>query len=79
MANEPDYSCTSCGKATGRELLTVKKVVFQEMGTGGRIHKSRVTHWLCPNCVQADPDFHREPFKAPGVKRIPVSTNKVEV
>jgi hypothetical protein len=62
MANHPDYDCTGCGQSTKRELLTVKKVVFTEMGEGARTVKSRVTDWLCPRCTATDVDFNREPF-----------------
>lgn len=73
MAVNPDYKCTRCGAKPGggteneaRELLTVKKVAFLEMGIGGRTHKSRVVDWLCPKCVLDDPDWQREAFVAPG-------------
>lgn len=74
MANQPDYSCTKCGNYCGRELLTVKKISFVEMGIGGRVLKSRVKHWLCPNCVKKDEDFNLEPFRAPGNVRVPKDT-----
>lgn len=63
------YICTRCGtapksdtqpQATARDLLTVKKVLFVEMGAGGRSIKSRVIDWLCPSCVAADSDWNRE-------------------
>jgi hypothetical protein len=69
MANEPIYDCTNCGANSSREQLTVKKVYFQEMGAGGRSIKSRVVGWLCPLCVKKDPDFNREPFRAPNNRR----------
>jgi len=46
----------------GRALLTVKKVVFLEMGPGGRTVRSRVTAWLCPVCTAEDNDWNREKF-----------------
>lgn len=63
MAPKVEYKCTRCGTepaANGmlpRELLTVKKVLFVEMGAGGRTLKSRVLDWLCPSCVVGDPDY----------------------
>lgn len=72
MANEPIYECTQCKATPGRDLLTVKKAVFLEMGMGGRIIRSRVTDWLCPSCTAKDPDYRREAFTAPGTKRVPV-------
>lgn len=73
MAVNPAYRCTRCGTKPGggtdveaRELLTVKKVSFNEMGIGGRTLRSRVVDWLCPECVRSDPDYNREKFVAPG-------------
>lgn len=65
MANEPNYACTRCGSDTKRELLTVKKSVFLEMGEGARTIRSRVTDWLCPPCVAGDHDWNRPRFSAP--------------
>ena len=59
------YGCTRCGAATSREELTVKKSVFLEMGTGARTWRSRVTGWLCPTCVRADPDWNLPKFSPP--------------
>lgn len=63
MPNEPDYSCTRCGAPCDRELLTVFKVSFNEMGMGGRVLKSRVSDWLCPKCVKEDPHWNQLPFQ----------------
>ena len=65
MANLPDYGCTRCSTPTERSKLMVKKAVFLEMGEGGRTFRSRVTDWLCPACVAADPDWQREKFTPP--------------
>lgn len=59
---EPDYRCTSCGQPCDRELLTVMKVSFNEMGMGGRVLKSRVAGWLCPKCVRENQYWLMEPF-----------------
>lgn len=69
MANQPVYECSNCTSSPGRELLTVKKVMFVEMGVGGRTLRSRVTGWLCPECVARDPDYKREAFQAPNIHR----------
>lgn len=66
MPRETDYVCSRCHTETDRELLTVKKVSFVEMGVGGRTLQSRVVAWLCPSCVKEDPDWNREPFTGPG-------------
>lgn len=70
MANQPDYICTRCGGEPGRDLLMVKKAVFLEMGEGGSTIRSRVTDWLCPDCVRKDPDWHREKFHPPRRHRV---------
>ena len=60
-----EYICTHCGNPTQRDLLTVKKIVFLEMGLGGRTVRSRVNGWLCPSCVAGDSEWNREPFVRP--------------
>lgn len=76
MALGVEYVCTRCGKkpapteTEARDLLTVKKVSFLEMGMGGRTLRSRVADWLCPDCVAADPDFKRPPFVKPKPEQV---------
>jgi hypothetical protein len=65
MANIPNYVCTRCGKNVGRSALTVKKVLFTEMGMGGQTLKARVVGWLCEPCILKDVDWMREPFNPP--------------
>ena len=72
MSNEPNYACSECGAHCSRDLLTVKKVSFLEMGEGARTIRSRVVAWLCPSCVAADHEFNLEKFKAPGTARRPI-------
>lgn len=66
MAKSQVYVCTKHGGEVPRELLTVKKILFTEMGAGGRTQRARVVAWLCPECVAVDPDFNLPKFKAPG-------------
>jgi hypothetical protein len=63
---EIDYRCTRCGKPEKRELLTVKKVIFQGIGVNPQISKTRTAGWLCPVCVARDAEWNLEPFEAPG-------------
>lgn len=63
-----DYTCTRCGASPGRDLLTVKKVHFLEIGVGGKTRKTRTVDWLCPLCTSRDPDWKREAYDAPGMK-----------
>lgn len=51
------YVCTFCLTETDRKDLLVKKVLFTEMGAGGKLVRSRVVNWLCPNCTVKDPDW----------------------
>jgi hypothetical protein len=66
------YECTRCGRrpaptlTEAREGLTVKRVMFTEMGMGGKTLRSRVTEWLCAQCRESDPDFNLPKFVAPG-------------
>lgn len=81
MAPKVDYRCTRCGvkpqseletegePVSARELLTVKKVSFLEMGAGGRSIRSRVLDWLCPVCVAGDPDFQLPEYEQQRTER----------
>lgn len=57
----PDYRCTKCQKPTERELLTVRRVSFHEMGSQQKRKGSRVTDWLCPSCLGQDPEWNKSP------------------
>jgi len=65
MANIPDYTCSGCGLRKKREELTVKKVVFLEMGAGARTKRARVLDWLCDPCLESDETFNRPAFTPP--------------
>ena len=69
MPPQHPYVCNKCGNDTPRDLLTVKKVLFVEMGAGGRTIRSRVESWLCPPCTKADLAWnlpaHRTPEDRP--------------
>lgn len=62
---EYEYYCTGCNRPTKRDLLTAKKVLFNEIGKGGRTLRSRTVDWLCPDCVKQDPAWLLEPNQAP--------------
>lgn len=65
-----DYRCTKCGRGEEagitRDDLVVKKVLFTTMGMGPHTVRSRVTDWLCPQCLVQDEIWNRYPFVAPG-------------
>jgi hypothetical protein len=65
MAVDPNYECSRCGKPTRREMITVKRAVFLEMGERARTIRARVVDWLCPECVAADVDWNRPPYRTP--------------
>lgn len=65
MAAKHDYKCGRCHTSTHRDLLTVKKILFLEMGAGGKTIKSRVDSWLCPNCVKSDPHWNLPEYRQP--------------
>jgi len=61
-----DYRCSGCGKFTDRELLTVRKVSFMEMGEKAKTLRARTEHWLCPDCVKKDPVYNLPQGYSPG-------------
>ena len=61
-----DYKCSVCNKPTGRNLLTVKKVSFLEMGEKPGVIKTRTESWLCPDCCAKDSAFNIPKGHAPG-------------
>jgi hypothetical protein len=68
-----EYKCGKCGRTCERDLLITKKVVFQKLGPGGKIIKSRTKLWLCDECLPEDEDFNTEPYTAaPGTKSAPL-------
>lgn len=68
MAAITDYRCTVCKTKTPRELLTVKKIQFLEMGVKGKTLKTRTAEWLCPSCVAKDEHWRKEAYDAPGLR-----------
>lgn len=61
------YRCTRCGAEPGRDNLTIKQAQFKTMD--GKIKKTRVSDWLCPKCLAADPDENLPArSKSPGMK-----------
>lgn len=60
------YVCTKCKRdVLDRDRLTVKKASFHNMGSKARTIRSRVVHWLCPDCLKADPDWNRQAYSDP--------------
>lgn len=72
MPHYTDYRCSVCCQITLKSLLVVKKAVFQPLGSGAKIIKSRTISWLCNECVEKDEDYQREAFDAPGHKSAPL-------
>lgn len=82
MPHYTEYLCTNCGQYTERELLTVKKVVFTEMGSGGKVLKSRTIGWLCNDCIEDDEHYNLDAYttapglKSPGLERVRAAERK---
>lgn len=72
MPHYTDYRCGQCGKTCLRDLLVVKKIVFAKLGAGGKTVRSRTKVWLCPDCLEVDPDYKTQAFDAPGMKSGPL-------
>lgn len=68
MSAVTDYRCTRCKKKTARDLLTVKKIQFLEMGVKGKTLKTRTADWLCPACIVQDEHWKKEAYDAPGLR-----------
>ena len=68
MPHYTDYKCTQCLRPTLKELLVVKKVVFQPLGAKAKTLKSRTVGWQCDECVEIDPEYQLEAFNGPGHK-----------
>lgn len=85
MPHYSEYRCGTCGQITLRELLTVKKVVFTELGSGAKIVKSRTVGWLCNECIEKDPDFQIEKFqtapdhKSAALERVRAAENRAAI
>jgi rubrerythrin len=62
------YECTVCNTVTHRDDLIVKRAVYKTMGEEGRTLKSRTVAWICPVCIEGDPEWNREKTSSsPGV------------
>ncbi len=63
MARHFRYNCTKCGKRPcendleARAALTAVVVSFKEVGYRGKVWRSRVVDWLCPECLKQHPNF----------------------
>lgn len=63
MNSNIEYTCSTCGERKERNQLKVKKVVFYEMGPGGKMLRSRVVGWICEdNCLPDDPHWNKQPM-----------------
>lgn len=58
--------CTGCGNITSPELLTIKRAVFYARTSVNKAIRNRTVGWFCETCRDADPDWNREAFNAPG-------------
>lgn len=75
MAFTGEYKCSNCGKPEKKELLVVKKVMFQTIGIKPTTLRSRNVEWLCPVCVIKDPAWNTAEYSSPGmVETQPVVT-----
>lgn len=71
----PDYAdsrCSECGLFASPELLTIKRVQFASMENPKRTIKQRAIAKLCEKCLDADPDWHRDPYSGPNNKSAPL-------
>jgi DNA-directed RNA polymerase subunit RPC12/RpoP len=61
-----EYKCSKCDGKFPKEILVVKTITFTPLAEKGRTLKSRVSGWLCPECLPEDEHWNLEPFKVAG-------------
>lgn len=66
MPHYPDPRCTECGQLSDKLLIMIKSVSYSRLGQTSKVVKSRAKAWLCPTCLDADPDWHLPPYTGPG-------------
>lgn len=65
MARSFKYVCTRCGAKPhpndneARASLTAVVVQFKEVGFRGHVLRSRVTDWVCKDCLELDPVYNQ--------------------
>lgn len=67
MATNRTYACSICKTVTPRELLLVKKIVFQEVGVKPKMARSRTAGWFCPSCLKDDQHWNLPAYVSPGM------------
>ncbi len=70
MSQDHEYVCNKCGDPTKRSLLTVKKVLFTDMGAGSKTLRSRVIGWYCPPCTVRDSEWNLPAHKTPNTRLV---------
>jgi hypothetical protein len=58
--------CSVCGDKTSPERLTIKKVSFSPRLNPRQVKRSRARAWLCPPCLEKDPDYTAPAYSGPG-------------
>ena len=70
-----NYTCDVCKLTRTKDELVAKRVQYREMGSDGKVLKTRVIKWVCRvpsdvtgrSCLDEDADFHRPKYEdAPG-------------
>lgn len=64
-----DYVCSACKTDTPRSELTSKIATFKQVGSGGKVIKTRTIGWLCPTCLASDAHWQIEKFDGPGAAK----------
>jgi hypothetical protein len=65
------YKCTFCENVVERDTLTAMRVQFTTMGKPTKVLKSRVVSWLCPQCIQYEPQWKSDPWlQSPGLTKV---------
>lgn len=76
MPHYHDERCTECNNICSKILLTAKRIQFVAVENQRKVLKSRVTAWLCEDCLAKDPDWNLDPraaapgYRSPGLERV---------
>jgi hypothetical protein len=66
-------ACSTCASTCLAADLVVKRADFRRPGVGGRMLRTRVLGYLCPDCIERDNDYalpRLAPFSSRGAASI---------
>lgn len=69
MPTQQEYKCTNCGQKCERDQLVTVQVRFYELGSNGKLLKTRTIGWLGKDCCLEKDGIWQAPkhVLAPGI------------